>query len=118
MTRRDSASRAVEWAIEQQGWLAGRADRKRGPTSQDWPGNQHGFIDVILVRHGQPGTMYVQSTTKHNKAARLKKMLAESHSIRTMILSGNQVELWCWSGDWDEPERTVITLEMLEPTDG
>jgi hypothetical protein len=54
------------------------------------------FCDILAVRPDLPGTLYVQTTTRDNQAARLKKMI-ECEELPAVIQAGNTVQVHGWA---------------------
>lgn len=53
-----------------------------------------GFADLVVL-DGAPGTLYVQTTSASNLAARRAKILAND-ALPRILRAGNRVELWIW----------------------
>lgn len=91
MTTASPTARCYEYC-RKRGW-------DYGPTSW-W--NHHakirqdlfGIIDFLVV-DDLPGTLYVQTTTGSNAAARRKKIAGKPVADR-ILLRGNRVECWLW----------------------
>ena len=54
-----------------------------------------GFIDLIAVHPHYPGVLAVQTTTKPNMNARIKKIQA-NHVSRVWLLAGNEIQVHGW----------------------
>jgi len=54
------------------------------------------FADLIAVKPGIPGTLYVQTTSRDNQAARRAKIL-EAEAVPAIIKSGNRVQVHGWA---------------------
>jgi hypothetical protein len=74
-------------------------ERKNGcPTGKTLRIKQdaYGFCDIIAVKPGIPGTLYVQTTSRDNQAARRAKIL-EAEAVPAIIRSGNTVHVHGWA---------------------
>lgn len=120
MKRKLPITRELEWRFDN-GWTAGRVDRakytiQRGkkavPIMEDWPGAGHGIIDLVCAKIGEPGSTYVQVTSRSNHADRVSKVCAEKHIVRTLLLSGNQVEVVSYGPEDDD--RKVQALGVSD----
>ena len=99
-------TRTLEYLTDR-GWLAGRCDRDVARISHDL----YGFADIAAVKRTNPGTLYIQCTSASNHAARRKKLQSLREAVLICVASGNQVEVWSWKDNSDEPRREVMRPE-------
>ncbi len=78
---------------EARGWIPDDAERTLPGTfiRKD----AFGLADIISIRTGGPGTLYIQATSWSNHAARRKKAL-ESPNLRPLLQDGNRFVIWSW----------------------
>jgi hypothetical protein len=74
-----------------------------------------GFADIVAVIPGMPGTIYVQTTSGPNVAARLTKMRAEpiASRVRACLAAGNTVMVHGWRRAGPRGKRKVWTLREV-----
>lgn len=72
-----------------------------------------GFADIVAVRPGISGTLYIQCCEGSSHAARREKILGVE-AARTVIDAGNKVEVWSWAKRGDRGKRKVWTLRREE----
>lgn len=74
-----------------------------------------GWIDVVAVASEIPGALGVQTTTKHNAAARLHKALGNK-ALVAWVKSGNRLVIhgWIKRGNRWEVDCRPVTLADLE----
>lgn len=53
------------------------------------------FADILAFKPGETGVLAVQTTTRSNARARLKKCLESAHA-HTWLAAGNRLEVWGW----------------------
>lgn len=78
------------------------------------------FCDLLAVKHGEPGTTYIQTTTAKNVNARLEK-IAGIVVVRPIISSGNRVHVHGWKerGGRGKPRSWQLTItEVTFDEDG
>jgi hypothetical protein len=73
------------------------------------------FADLVAVIPGMPGTIYVQTTSGPNVAARLTKMRAEpiASRVRACLAAGNTVMVHGWRKAGPRGQRKVWTLREV-----
>lgn len=71
-----------------------------------------GFADILAVGHCGPLLIQATSNNGGNHAARVRKVKASAHAVRTCLNAGMLVEVWSWS-DVDEPRIEAVTLADL-----
>lgn len=88
----------------------------RGKTTKDL----FGFADMVAVKEGEVGTLYVQATTIEHMTDRLEKIRREPRA-RTVLLSGNRILLVGWRlakalpgsrGEWIHRLRWIQTQDL------
>ena len=77
-----------------------------------------GFADLVAVIPGMPGTVYVQTTSGANVAARLNKMRAEPvvARVRACLAAGNSVMVHGWAKRGARGKRKTWTLREVVVT--
>lgn len=63
-----------------------------------------GFIDVLAIRKGE--ILGIQTTSRANVNARIKKSLASPH-LKTWLLAGGRFEVWGWSKKGKRGQRKL-----------
>jgi hypothetical protein len=74
-----------------------------------------GIIDIVAVKEGEWGVLGVQTTSKSNITARLKKAGINKHLL-VWYKSGNNFEVHGWGkvkGKWEVEIREVVEKKYL-----
>jgi hypothetical protein len=72
-----------------------------------------GFADLVAVHMDKPGTLYIQTTSRDNQAARRQKIL-ESRSIVPILRSGNRVHVHGWAKGGARGARKLWKVSIFE----
>lgn len=70
-----------------------------------------GFIDILCIKEGEPGTLGVQTTTTGNINARITK--AEALQEYHTYLTGNKVEFHGWSKKGAKGKRKTWQVKII-----
>jgi hypothetical protein len=83
--------------LGEEGYEVGLVEQTiRLPGGRVFKRDLFGFADHAAVKAGEPGTLYVQTTSGSNHAARREKALSLK-SVAIVLAAGNRVEIWSWS---------------------
>lgn len=72
-----------------------------------------GFADLVAVHVDKPGTLYVQTTSRDNQAARRDK-IRQSRSIVPILRSGNRVHVHGWAKGGARGARKLWKVSIFE----
>jgi hypothetical protein len=71
-----------------------------------------GFADLVAVKPGIPGTLYVQTTSRDNQAARRAKIL-EADAVPAILKSSNRVHVHGWAKGGARGERKLWKVSVF-----
>lgn len=74
-----------------------------------------GIIDLVAIKKGVPGVLGIQTTSRTNISARIKKSI-QNKNLLTWYKAGNNFKIHGWykeKGVWKLEEREVVEQKFL-----
>lgn len=91
--------------------INGRATGKMIRTKRDL----FNFADLVAIKPDESGTLYIQTTTTANQAARAAKVL-DNPIVKDILKSGNRIHIHGWAQVGPRGKRKLWKVTITEVT--
>ena len=106
--------------LREQGYTVAKVEQRLQIPDKDNPGrlipvtrDAFNIADLIAVKIGEPGTLYVQTTTGSNASARIVK-INENPAMDVILKSGNRIHVHGWAKRGPRGARKLWTVKVYD----